>query len=94
MAIAISKTKRFNGESFNFGPNFSSNKEVKFLVEKILNIWPGKSIIENNQEKLHETKLLNLNIEKSVELLNWFPQWDFNKTVDVTISWYKNREGV
>tara|TARA_A100001388_G_scaffold275089_1_gene259929 strand:- start:550 stop:1632 length:1083 start_codon:yes stop_codon:yes gene_type:complete len=77
-------------ESFNFGPNPSSNKEVKLLVERIFNIWPGEYIIENNKEKPYESKLLNLNIDKSAELLNWFPKWDFNKTIDVTIDWYKN----
>ena len=34
--------------------------------------------------------MLNLQIEKAYNILGWKPKWDFNKTVEKTINWYKN----
>ncbi len=77
-------------QSYNFGPNPSSNKTVRELVEKVFTIWPGDWINENNKEKVHESRLLKLQIEKSYQFLNWEPKWNFDKTITKTVEWYKN----
>ncbi len=80
---------RFYG-SFNFGPNPSNNKSVEQIVEKILNYWEGEWIIDEDQNNSHEAKLLSLQIDKSIDLIGWMPIWEFDKTIQVTVNWYKN----
>ena len=75
--------------SFNFGPNCSSNKTVKELVDSIFLIWPGESISIKDNKTFHEAKLLNLNIEKSYQLLGWYPRWNFDQSIKKTVGWYK-----
>ena len=90
VAEEISSNNSEDLYSFNFGPNISSNKSVKDLVDKIFSIWPGQSINVQSSNKFHETKLLNLNIEKSFKLLGWYPRLDFDKTVRKTVNWYRD----
>ena len=78
-------------QSYNFGPHQSSNKTVKELVEKIVTIWPGKWEFNTSlNQNFHEAKLLNLQIDKVGHLLSWYPKWDFDKTVEITVDWYKS----
>ena len=75
--------------AFNFGPNTESNKTVLELVEESLKLWSGSYEISNSKNSPHEAGMLNLSIEKSFNKLKWRPKWDFYKTINVTISWYK-----
>ena len=77
-------------ESFNFGPNISSNRQVKDVVEKIFDYWPGKYIIQKEQNTYHEAVRLNLNVDKAFQKLNWFPKMDFDITIQKTVKWYKD----
>ena len=81
--------KRFC-EAFNFGPTSESNKSVKQLIENVFEKWEGKYLINKELVEFHETQLLSLNIEKAYNLLNWKPKWDFDKTIEKTVNWYKN----
>jgi len=76
--------------AFNFGPFIESNRNVKELVEESIKFWPGEYIIDENLGDFHEAGILNLSIEKSINNLNWRPKWNFNKTVEMTMNWYKN----
>ena len=91
------KSKQLNSKnlkdfesSFNFGPNKKSLKTTKDLVEECLNYWAGNWEIINTDDEFKEAKHLSLSSEKSIELLNWSPKLNFEKTVRFTINWYKN----
>ncbi len=73
---------------FNFGPYGTSNKTVEVLVNEVLKNWKG-SWKFNKEDALHEAFLLNLNIDKATQLLNWSPVWDFKTTIKKTVEWYK-----
>ena len=75
--------------SYNFGPHINSNKTVQNLVEESLKEWPGKFKFSQEKKVRHEAKMLNLVIEKAIKELEWEPFWDFGKTINKTISWYK-----
>ncbi|MBJ2172621.1 CDP-glucose 4,6-dehydratase [Aureibaculum sp. A20] len=75
---------------FNFGPFTTSNKNVESLVTAVLENWPGKWKY-NESEAVHEAFLLNLNIDKAVQILNWQPVWGFDATVKNTVDWYYNQ---
>ena len=52
--------------------------------------WDGKYFFEKNVESPHEAGVLMLSIEKAIKYLNWKPKWDFAKSIEVTINWYKD----
>ena len=37
----------------------------------------------------HEARLLQLNCDKSIQGLEWTPHWDFDRTVAMTVQWYR-----
>lgn len=73
---------------FNFGPFSTSNKTVAVLADEVLKHWDGKWTF-NKEDALHEAFLLNLTIEKAIQLLHWSPVWGFEKTIEKTVEWYK-----
>jgi len=75
--------------AFNFGPSTESIKTVKQLVDEGLKYWNGEW--ENHTPAIapHEAKILNLTTEKARSLLKWSPQWAFDQTVALTMTWYK-----
>ena len=74
--------------AFNFGPYSTSNKPVEKLVQEVLKHWKG-SWTYKKEEAFHEAFLLNLNIDKASQILNWSPVWDFQTTIEKTVTWYK-----
>ncbi len=93
--LSLSKKIYLNTEdnhiqsAFNFGPNLNNSKNVTELVENVLKIWPGSWEIINENNILHETKILNVTIDKAQELLSWKPKWDFETSVRKTVEWYQ-----
>lgn len=80
----------FSG-SFNFGPRLESNKNVESLVQEILKNWPGKYYIDGESHSgLHEANRLHLQIDKSYQMLDWKPKWNFSETILKTTIWYKS----
>lgn len=75
--------------AFNFGPHITSNRNVKLLVEEIIKHWGSGKWNHLKQETVHEASLLNLTVDKAYHLLQWQPLWDFNTTVENTVTWYK-----
>lgn len=74
--------------AFNFGPYSTSNKPVEDLVEEVLKHWKG-SWNYKKEDAFHEAFLLNLNIDKASQILNWSPVWNFKNTIEQTVKWYK-----
>jgi CDP-glucose 4,6-dehydratase len=77
-------------EAFNFGPHVSNNKNVKELVEEIIEKWGSGSwkwIPPENAK--YESSLLNLSIDKAYHNLGWLPKWNFSNTIARTVEWYQ-----
>jgi len=82
--------KRFSG-SWNFGPRAESIRTVQNLAEKIVSCWgEGEVQIAAENAVHHEARLLQLNCDKSIQGLGWTPRWDFDRTVEMTVQWYRN----
>ena len=75
--------------AFNFGPRLDSNRSVKDLIETVLQYWSGSWSDRSDSNAVHEAHLLNLVTDKAFYLLGWQPQWNFEKTIQETVSWYK-----
>tara|TARA_A100001388_G_C28746004_1_gene489511 strand:- start:425 stop:1519 length:1095 start_codon:yes stop_codon:yes gene_type:complete len=81
--------KRFNGESFNFGPNSNNLQSVRDLVVNMKKYWNNADYIEAETEgNFHEAGLLKLNCDKALTLLNWRSILSFDKTIEMTSKWY------
>lgn len=76
--------------TLNFGPLISSNQTVSALANKAFSIWEGSWKDKSAGEKFYESDDLRLSIDKSFRVLGWQPRWDFDMTLEKTISWYKS----
>ena len=74
--------------AFNFGPALTSNRTVVDLVQEILKHRPGRWEDKSDPKAVHEAKLLNLATDKAYHFLGWRPAWNFEQTLEKTITWY------
>ena len=90
LALALhDEPKRFSG-SWNFGPTPDAAYTVRHLAGKVVAVWgSGRVQCHSEAGMPHEASLLNLDISKARALLGWGPRWDFNDTVQNTVTWYK-----
>ncbi len=80
---------RFAG-AWNFGPEDSSAKPVRWIVERIVEIWGGQARWKSDQtDQLHEAHTLKLDCSKAKWRLGWSPQWDLETALRLTVDWYK-----
>ncbi len=83
--------------SWNFGPNISNCKSVKFVANffaKRLNL-KIKVLKKNSRIFKPETHLLRLNNNKSKKILRCNPKWNLQKTLNKILEWnylIKNRD--
>lgn len=74
---------------WNFGPLPAANRSVESLVKAALDSWPGTWEDQSIGDAPHEARFLGLAIDKSIRFLNWHPRWSFEKTVRMTMEWYR-----
>lgn len=79
----------FSG-AWNFGPSTTSVKNVKELSELIVYVWGSGSLqIEQQEDAVHEARLLHLSCEKAHQILKWYPSWSATEAILETVSWYR-----
>ena len=79
-----------DGTAYNFGPNQSDSKDVKWLVANFAKSWGEELRIElEGQEQPHEAKYLKLDSSKSLEYLGWKSSLTTEKAVELTAHWFK-----
>ncbi|HRI00836.1 MAG TPA: CDP-glucose 4,6-dehydratase [Saprospiraceae bacterium] len=79
--------------SYNFGPSKMDCISVLELVQKCIKEYGiGNYNIEPQNSYLHEAGILMLDNSKSKNDLGWIPQWDIDKTIKETITWYRTNE--
>jgi CDP-glucose 4,6-dehydratase len=94
LAACLSERPQQYAGEWNFGPLPSEDRCVRELADAITAAWgKGATWVEGSDTTQHEAKTLKLNIDKAVTELQWRPVWNFETTVQRTISWYKQAEG-
>ena len=90
LAEELATNPNFNGQSFNFGPNSDSNYKVIDVVNELSKSWPESKweINTSDSKEYIESKLLKLNCDKALSLLNWKPLLNFEQTILLTSKWY------
>ncbi len=76
-------------DSWNFGPNENGVKSVQWIIDQMIELWPGNSWILDERKNPHEAEILNLDISKASKLLDWKPTWDLKITLKNTLRWYR-----
>ncbi len=87
----LERLKALRG-AFNFGPALTSNRTVVDLVQEILKHWPGRWEDKSDPKGVHEAQLLNLATDKAYHFLGWRPSWNFEQTLEKTVTWYRQVE--
>lgn len=91
LAYMQSKDAVEYSDAFNFGPDPAEAVTVEELVKIAVDHWGNGSYrIETNKEAVHEAGLLQLDINKAAEMLNWHPLYNANKAIQETMNWYKS----
>jgi CDP-glucose 4,6-dehydratase len=79
-----------NGEAWNFGPEISDSLSVLGLASVLNDYLGGKGFDTSSATKFgHEAGLLQLTCEKAHSILNWWPTWGVEQSVEETALWYK-----
>ncbi len=89
LAEKLNSRSELSGQSFNFGPPSNFNYKVIDIVKELSKNWEGSCWdLSQKKNKYSESKLLKLNCDKALSLLNWEPTLDFSTTIKFTTDWY------
>lgn len=77
-------------EAWNFGPNHQNEITVSDLVKRAIKILEkGEMLTDTGTNIKHESNLLKLDINKTMNFLGWKPLLDLDTTLNLTFDWYK-----
>ena len=77
-------------EPWNFGPDETDCKSVKWILEKISKeLDDGFSWKEDTKDNPHEAEMLKLDCTKAKKRLGWKTKLDVTETIEWTVNWYK-----
>ena len=79
-------------QNWNFGPNISNCKSVKYLANyfaKSLKL-KVKTAKNNSKDFKPETSYLRLSNFKARKILKWKPRWSLNKSLNKILEWNKS----
>ena len=79
-------------QSWNFGPNISNCKSVKYIADYFAKSLKLKIKIAKNNSKdfKPETSYLRLSNYKARKVLKWHPRWSLNKSLNKILEWNNN----
>ncbi|UJF35497.1 CDP-glucose 4,6-dehydratase [Paenibacillus hexagrammi] len=78
-------------QAWNFGPDLGQTATVEQLVGKLCNLWGNPSAYTVEQTQQHvESRYLQLDSSKAMQLLGWKPRWELDKALAETVHWYQS----
>ena len=84
----MSTSNDFSSE-WNFGPEQEGCKSVKWVLDTLIKDMGIEEFYEISQEQnLHESNFLSLDISKIKKFTDWKPLYDINKALKLTAEWY------
>jgi len=77
-------------EGWNFGPNEEDAKPVSWILDRMVDAWPGSSWrLDQATNNPHEANYLKLDISKAKSKLDWQPTWDLKHTLENIVKWHR-----
>lgn len=75
-------------EGWNFGPDASDAKTVRWIVEKLCARRPDLQWQMMNKDQPHEANFLRLDSSKALARLDWRRRYDAQQALDLTLDWH------
>ena len=76
-------------EGWNFGPNEKGVKPVDWILNKMIEKWPGASWELDHTSNPHEANFLHLDISKVRAKLGWQPLWKLSYALEKIVTWHR-----
>ena len=77
-------------EAWNFGPADEDARPVRWIVERLTQVWGGGASWQLDQDpQPHEAHYLKLDCSKARTKLGWNPRWKLPDTVASIVAWHK-----
>jgi len=76
-------------EAWNFGPDESDAKTVKWIAEALCSRIPGAAWEHDGSPQVHEALALRLDSSKAKSRLQWRPRWNLQSALEMTLSWHQ-----
>jgi CDP-glucose 4,6-dehydratase len=74
---------------WNFGPSPDDARPVRWIVERLAELWPGELRWEvDGGSHPAETEFLALDSAKARRRLGWEPAWDLARALAEIVAWY------
>ena len=89
ITLAEQQIQNQKSNEYNFGGDDADIISVQNLVKNIFREWGETIAIKTIDNQPEETNFLTLSTNKAKNELNWFPTWDFDKSISHTVQWYK-----
>ena len=86
--------RKYNAQSYNFGPLPNVDKSVIELVKELSEYWSKENLHSNyickEDNLFNESKLLRLNCDKAYSDLSWMANLSFEETAEFVGRWYND----
>jgi CDP-glucose 4,6-dehydratase len=79
-------------EGWNFGPHVNDVKQVDWILDYMVELWPNSCWKLDSSPNPHEANLLKLDISKSESQLRWHPTWSLETSLKKIVQWQKSYE--
>ena len=90
LAELLSNNGTKHAEPWNFGPLEEDAHSVKWVVEKITELWGNSaSWMIDESEHPYEAKYLKLDCSKAFKRLDWQPKWNLDQALLKIVEWHK-----
>ena len=83
-------------EAWNFGPNDDDVRTVKWVVDRLADLWGAGASwrLDGEPHQPHEAQHLKLDCAKAKARLGWSPRWELEQALQKIVQWhraYRNR---
>ena len=77
-------------EAWNFGPDPGDAKSVRWIAERLSELWPGELRWELDETaQPPEAGFLSLDSTKAHQRLGWAPGWDLDDALSSVVEWHQ-----
>ena len=90
MAANNSLKEKNSYDAFNFSSNTKHNYDVLKIANKFLNKFNLNTIKIDKRETFIEKTYLDINSNKSKEILDWHPTYKIEDAINLTVEWYND----
>ncbi|MDD5108785.1 MAG: CDP-glucose 4,6-dehydratase [Candidatus Omnitrophica bacterium] len=87
----VSESRKLNGESFNFGPDYKVSESVGELIKLFSENFGGSNKWKYLPKKSgsKESLFLKVSSDKALKSLNWYAVLTFPESIKMTAEWYE-----